>query len=214
MKKILVAYATMAGSSGEVAHAVGEEIARSGAQVDVLALSEVTSLAGYDGVIVGAPMIMGWHRAAARFLRRNRAALQRVPFALFVTAISLTQTDDTSVDGVSVCVDAALPKAPAQAGRHTLRERYALLPNYVRPILRAARPARPVSIGVFGGRLEYGRLPWWGVIFVTVAVQAPAGDKRNWPAIRAWAAGLTDDLHLREGNAVETLHATSGVPRV
>jgi menaquinone-dependent protoporphyrinogen IX oxidase len=44
-----------------------------------------------------------------------------------------------------------------------------------------------VSIGVFGGRLEYGRLKWWAVLFAMFIVQAPAGDKRNWPAIRAWA---------------------------
>ena len=203
MKRILVAYATMAGSTGDVARAVGEEFAHGGAQVDVLSLAEVKGLAGYDGVVVGAPMIMGWHRAAARFLRQNRLALEKMPFALFVTAMSLTRTGETSIDGVPVWVDEALPKAPAQAGRLTLRERYARLPHYVQPILGAARPARPVSIGVFGGRLEYGRLPWWGVVFAMFVIQAPAGDKRNWPAIRAWAAGLADDLHLREGGVAE-----------
>ena len=71
------------------------------------------------------------------------------------------------------------------------------------PILRAARPTRPVSIGVFGGRLEYGRLPWWGVVFAMFIIQAPAGDKRNWPAIRAWAAGLAGGLHLQESAVVE-----------
>jgi menaquinone-dependent protoporphyrinogen oxidase len=41
MTKILVAYATMAGSTVEIAQAVGEEIARSGYQVDVLPLTDV-----------------------------------------------------------------------------------------------------------------------------------------------------------------------------
>jgi len=64
------------------------------------------------------------------------------------------------------------------------------LANYLRPIARAARPAVPVSIGFFGGRLEYGRLPWWAVLFAMVIIQAPAGERRNWPVIRAWAADL------------------------
>jgi menaquinone-dependent protoporphyrinogen oxidase len=199
MKRILIAYGTFAGSTADVARAVGEEIARSGAQVDVLPLAEVKSLAGYDGAVVGAPMIMGWQRSAARFLRRNRAALEKIPLAVFVTALSLTATGETSVGGVPVCVDATLPRAPARAGRLTLRERYARLPHYLQPILRAARPAKPVSIGVFGGKLEYGRLPRWAVVFAMFVVQAPAGDKRNWPAIRAWAAGLAGDLRLQEG---------------
>jgi menaquinone-dependent protoporphyrinogen IX oxidase len=72
----------------------------------------------------------------------------------------------------------------------SFKERYARLENYIRPILKAAHPVRPVEIGVFGGRLEYGRLKWWAVMFAMLVIQAPAGDRRNWEAIREWAAGL------------------------
>lgn len=190
MKRILVTYATMAGSTAEVAQVVGEEIARRDAQVDVLPLAEVRSLAGYDAVVVGGPMIMGWRRDALRFLKTHREVWQRLPLAVFVTAMSLTQSDEMSVDGVPIYVDEGLPKPPTTTGRLSLRERYARLPNYIRPILAATRPARPVSLGVFGGRLEYGRLKWWAVLFVMLVIQAPAGDRRNWTAIRSWAAEL------------------------
>jgi menaquinone-dependent protoporphyrinogen oxidase len=190
MKRILVAYATMAGSTVEVAREVGEEMARHGVQVDVLMLDEVESLADYDGVVVGGPMIMGWHRAALGFLKKHREAWRRIPLAVFVTAMSLTQTGEMSVGGVPVTVDEELPKPPAEEGRLNFRERYARPANYVRPILAATRPAKPLSIGLFGGRLEYGRLPWWAVLFVMLIIQAPAGDRRNWPAIRAWAGDL------------------------
>ncbi|MEJ2303395.1 MAG: flavodoxin domain-containing protein [Anaerolineales bacterium] len=190
MKKILVTYGTMAGSTAEVAQAVGEELAKSGSQVEVLPLSDVQNLEAYDGVVLGGPMIMGWHRSALGFLRKNRGAFQRIPLAVFITAMSLTQTGEASVGGVPVFVDEELPKPPAQEGRLNFRERYARLSNYLRPILKATRPAKPVSIGVFGGRLEYGRLKWWAVLFAMLIIQAPAGERRNWPAIRSWAAGL------------------------
>jgi menaquinone-dependent protoporphyrinogen oxidase len=190
MSRILVTYASLAGSTGEVARVVAEEIAANGAQVDVRPVDDVASLAGYDGVVIGAPMIAGWHRSGLRFLRTYRAQLQNVPVAVFVTAMSLTETGETNVGGIPVYVDEALPKPPALPGRLKLRERYAQTHNYVRPILRAAGPARPLSIGLFGGRLEYGRLPWWAVVFAMFIIQAPAGDLRNWPAIRAWAASL------------------------
>ncbi len=196
MKRILVAYATFAGSTADVAQAVGEEIGKSGLQVDVLPLAQVKDLEAYDGVVVGGPMIMGWHRAALAFLRRYRAAFQRIPLAVFVMAMSLTQTGETSVDGVPVYTDEKLPKPPEREGRLNLRERYANLSNYVRPILRAARPAKPVNIGVFGGRLDYGRLKWWAVLFAMVIVQAPAGERRNWTAIRSWAAGIPAAFQL------------------
>ena len=196
MTKILVTYATMAGSTAEVAEAIASEIAAIGAIVEVKPLSEVQDLAGYDAVVVGGPMIMGWHRDAKRFLKQHRHALQHLPLAVFLAAISLTETGETSVDGVRVTVDEKLPKRPANPARLSFRERYARLSNYVRPILRAAEPARPVSVGIFGGRLEYGRVPWWAVLFVMLIIQAPAGDRRNWEAIRAWAAGLPAAMQL------------------
>lgn len=190
MQKILVAYATLAGSTADVAKAIGEEIARSDMQVDVLPLARVDAIDSYDGVVLGGPMIMGWHRDALGFIKKHRKALRRIPLAVFVTAMSLTQTGETSVNGVPVYVDEKLPKPPQKEGHLNFRERYARISNYARPILGAARPVRPLSIAFFGGRLEYGRLKWWAVLFAMVIIQAPAGNRLNWPAIRAWGAGI------------------------
>jgi menaquinone-dependent protoporphyrinogen oxidase len=190
MKKILVTYASMAGSTAEVAQAVGEELQQAGLQVDVKPLEQASDLAGYDGVVVGAPMILGWHRGARRFLRRHHGELVGKPLAIFVLAMSLTQTGENSVGGVPVTLDNKLPKAPVTPGKLSFRENYATLGHYLQPILKAARPAKPVSIGVFGGRMEYGRLKWWAVLFAMLIVRAPAGEKRDWDAIRGWARGL------------------------
>ena len=201
MNRILVAYATMSGSTVEVAQVVGEEIAKSGAQVDVLPISEIKDIQAYDGVVVGGPMIMGWHRAAIRFLKKHRGVFQQIPLAVFVMAMSLTQTGETSVGGVPVYVDEELPKPPEDAERLSFRERYARLPKYLGPIIKATRPIKPVSIGVFGGRLEYGRLKWWAVLFVMLIIQAPAGERRNWAAIRSWAACLPAALEMETPKA-------------
>jgi menaquinone-dependent protoporphyrinogen IX oxidase len=141
-------------------------------------------------------MIMGWHRAALGFLKKHRAAFREIPLAVFVTAMSLTQTGETSLAGVPVYVDERLPEPPKNEGHLSLRERYATPANYVRPILAATRPAKPASIGFFGGRLEYGRLKWWAVLFAMVIIGARPGERRNWTAIRSWAVGLPAALRL------------------
>jgi menaquinone-dependent protoporphyrinogen IX oxidase len=78
----------------------------------VLPLDEVLSVDHYDGVVVGGPMILGWHRGARQFLRRHQSAWRHIPVAVFMLAMSLTQSSETSVAGVPVTVDTALPKAP------------------------------------------------------------------------------------------------------
>jgi menaquinone-dependent protoporphyrinogen oxidase len=72
MKKILVTYATLSGTTVEVAQAIGEEIAKTGLQVEILPLEKVINLDGYDGVVLGGPMVMGWHRSALGFLNKHR----------------------------------------------------------------------------------------------------------------------------------------------
>ena len=189
MAKILVTYATSNGSTAEVARAIGEELQKSNQHVEVLPLESAGELDSYDAVVVGAPMIMGWHRQAVRFIRKNRKALKRLPLAAFVTCMSLTKTGETQIEGVPVYVDENLPVLPQRAEALKFKERYARISNYLRPILKAC-PVKPVSIGIFGGRLDYGHMQWWAMIFVILILQAKAGDRRNWPGIRAWATSL------------------------
>jgi menaquinone-dependent protoporphyrinogen oxidase len=191
MAKILVTYATNSGTTAEVAQTIGDELQKSGEETDVLPLEKVGSLESYDALVVGAPMILGWHRRALRFLSKNRSMLKHKPLAVFVTCMSLTKTGETSIQGVPVTVDENLPKPPRNAKSLTLKERYSLFSNYLRPILHTC-PVKPVSAGVFGGRLDFGSMQWWAMIFVILILQAQAGDKRNWETIRAWAHSLPE----------------------
>ena len=65
------------------------------------------------------------------------------------------------------------------------------------PIIKAAGPARPVSVAFFGGRLEYARLKLPAMLFVMLVVQASPGDHRNWDAIRSWAGSLPQLFNSR-----------------
>lgn len=190
MEKVLIAYTTHSGSTAEVAQVIGEELAKKGVVVEVYRLEEVSSLDSYDAVVIGAPMILGWHRAAVKFVKQHQQALSQRPVALFFMAMSLTQTGETSVDQVPIIVDAELAKLPKKEGRLSFRERYATVTNYLRPVLKAAPLVKPVRVGFFGGKLEYFRLKLLSLLFVMLVIQAQPGDKRNWPIIRGWAADL------------------------
>ena len=193
MNKVLVTYATMSGSTAQVALAVGEELIRQGREVDVLPLSKVTALDSYGAAVIGAPMMMGWHFSALFFLARHRRALQRIPLAIFATGMSLVWKGETEVKGVPVFVDSRQARPPVDARHPTLKELHSDIRNYAAPILLFARP---VSLAFFGGSLDLRKLKLWAKLFIMLVVQAQPGDHRNWPAIRSWAQALPALLNL------------------
>ncbi len=187
---ILVTYATNAGSTQGVAETIAKELGKHGMPVEVCLLDQVQDVARYRAVVLGAPMILGWHREATGFLKKNQQALSQVPVALFFTAISLTKTGETQLDGVPIMVDPNLAKEPKKPGRLSFRENYATVRRYLGPVLRAAPQVKPVSAGFFGGKLDFTRLKLLQMLFVMLIIQAQPGDRRNWPAIQAWANEL------------------------
>jgi len=190
LKRILVTYATMSGTTAEVARKIAEELTLKGYQTMLLPLTEVTSLEGFDTIVLGAPMIVGWHRDAVKFLKTHQVVLAGKPLALFATAMTLTQTGEKNVDGVPVFVDEKLALPPQTAGKLTFKERYSAIPTYVRPMLTTADKITPVSVALFGGRLDIYRLKWWAALFVMVIIRVKPGEKRNWQAIKTWADSL------------------------
>ena len=51
--KILVTYASHAGSMAEIAEAIGKTLSQSGTQVDVLPMQDVKEISSYSAVVVG-----------------------------------------------------------------------------------------------------------------------------------------------------------------
>ena len=190
MTNTLVAYATNSGTTEDVAKAIAEELGKNGAQATVRRIDEVSSLEGFDAVIVGAPMIMGWHQEAVKFIKAHEGALSKLPTAYFIMAMSLTQTGEVSLQGTPLAIDPRLAKPPKNPNKLGFKERYALPEKYVRPILQAAPGVKPVSVAVFGGRLDLYRLSLWHKLFVMLVIGAQPGEYRNWPFIREWASQL------------------------
>jgi menaquinone-dependent protoporphyrinogen oxidase len=188
--RILVVCATRHGSTTEVAEAIAEELRGAGADADVRPAPPGADAAAYDAVVIGGPMIMGWHRAALRYIARNREKLAAVPTAYFITAAALTDTGDDQVDGVPIVIDTWLAKAPRDREKLGYKERYARPTHYLEKPLKTAPRVRPVSVAFFAGSLDLTKMNLFEKLFVMLVVGATPGDGRHWDAIREWARGL------------------------
>lgn len=82
--KILVAYATMYGSTGEVAEKIAKVLESRGMKVDVFDVSRISDVSFYDAAVVGAPVIgFKFLQSASDFVISNKAFLSRIPVAFF-----------------------------------------------------------------------------------------------------------------------------------
>jgi menaquinone-dependent protoporphyrinogen oxidase len=79
-KKVLVAYASKCGSTGETAKAVAEEIAARGKSVDVRPAENVKDISGYSAVVLGSAVRFGrWLPPAACSSRPAGVDLRMLP---------------------------------------------------------------------------------------------------------------------------------------
>lgn len=175
--KILIAYASQCGSTGEVAGAIGEVLCQNGATVETKWIKTVKDLNGYGAVIIGSAIQKSqWMPEATEFVTANQNILSKLPVAFFLTCLTL-----------SIQTEKARRKAM----------------NFLDPLYAAAPQAKPVSVGRFAGVLDYSKMSFF---FRTIMKRKmkkwgiSEGDYRDWNAIRSWGKDLSSKLQvLRKG---------------
>jgi menaquinone-dependent protoporphyrinogen oxidase len=164
--RILVAYASRKGSTAGIAQAIGKELTIEGYTVDVSEIKLITSLAGYNAVVIGAPVYTGKVTGdVAAFVSTNKDELSRVPVAGFVTGIA-----------------PVFPKTGDVKG-------------FTDQLVTALSPVRPVAVTMFAGTLDAGKMNLVERSLTTL-MKVPTGDFRDWDAIAAWAKTLAGKMGI------------------
>jgi len=82
MPKVLVAYATRAGSTAEVAERIAQRLCLGGLSAEARPVDEVTVVAGYDAAVLGSGTYYGgWLSPMTGFVQAHADALGRLPVA-------------------------------------------------------------------------------------------------------------------------------------
>jgi len=159
-KRVLVTYATRAGSAAEIAAAIAKTLAARGYAVDVKPVKEKPKVDGYAAVVLGSAIRMGaWLPEAVDFVKANQAALNSLPVALFTVHMLNTGDDEAS---------------------RTARAAYL---NAVRPLLNTAEAV------YFEGQMDFGRLSFLDRAIAKM-VKAVEADHRDWGQIKQWASAV------------------------
>lgn len=171
MKKILVAYASVHGSTAEVAEEIGRVIRNRELDVTVAAVEAVESIEGYDIFILGSAIHAGmWLSEMSQFLERFGEALGDHPIYFFMTCIRVLEPD-----GYEHCVEEYV--------NHDVLDQFNI------------REIKPLA-----GKLEMSAVDWddrWTLAARYDGERPPGSynnDFRDWNAIRTWASNLADQL--------------------
>ena len=163
MNKILVAYASKAGSTREVAEIVAKQLDEKGFKVDLLPAKKVKRINDYHGVVFGTAIrITKPVGEGRRFAKKFGNQLQNMPAAVF--SLGLAMKEDT-------------PENRKQTE------------GFLAPIIEAINP---FSVAMFGGKLDYETLsPMFRYVFSRdTSGQMVEGDWRNWDEIHEWTTSL------------------------
>lgn len=157
MQKVLVAYASKCGSTGEVAQAIAQQLCSHGATVDVRRVEEAHDVAGYDAFVIGSAIRMGsWLGEARQFVEKNAAALTAAPTAFFT--VHMLNTDDSE--------ESRTNRAAYVAPIHTI--------------------VQPQAEAFFAGKLEMSKMSFLDRM-ISKLMKAQDEDRRDWKAITQWA---------------------------
>jgi menaquinone-dependent protoporphyrinogen oxidase len=160
-KKILVTYATRAGSTVEIATTIAGILNARGFNVDLKPAREKPDVNNYEGVIIGSAVRIGkWLPEAATFIENNQVQLTNIPTAFFT--VHMLNLDDSETS-------------------KTLRDSYT---TAVRQLVT------PVENVYFTGRMDYARLSFLDSVIARMvenATHSQTGDMRDWNRIKTWA---------------------------
>ncbi len=164
-KKILVAYASKAGSTAEVADFIGKSLAGKGAVVDVKQIKSLRDISGYQAVVIGSAIRAGeLLPETVDFAKLHKENLQRIPVAYFVVCTTL---------------------------RINTEERRKKVNAYLDPL---CAEITPVDKGLFAGKMDYSKLDFISKIIIKYMVKTPEGDFRDWDAVKKWVDNLFPKL--------------------
>ncbi len=172
--KILVAYASAHGTTGEVATFISKTLEVYGAEVTCAAVESVEDVSSYDAFVLGTAIHEGiWLRSMMLFIDKFEAELAQKPVYFFVTCLRIVEAD----------------------GYDHVMKNYMHMPTLEKLKVR--------KVNAFGGAIRLNEIDWeerWtlGLRYDGTNLQARLNaDYRDWYSIGAWTNNIAKELAVK-----------------
>ncbi len=171
--RVLVAHASAHGSTAEIGARLAESVAKSGPDVDVRAVVDVASLAGYDATILGSAIHSGaWLPEAHEFLQEHKRTMANRPTWLF--SVGTVGATSSAYGSWGTAVQRRMRRDP-------------------RAIYEARDALGHVDHRYFAGLVTPEDWSKWSVRQFKL-FGGRFGDHRDWDDVEDWATGIGEAL--------------------
>jgi menaquinone-dependent protoporphyrinogen oxidase len=168
-RRVLVGYATAAGSTAGIAERIAARLREQGCDVVCRPVGPDLDPADFDALVLGSAVHnMAWLRPAVDFLGRLPARTDLPVWCFSVGGIN----PHGAVTRHMTTLEARRVEQGFPAGFRSREHRF------------------------FGGIIEMTGVPPWGRVFWRL-IGGRAGDHRDWPAIDGWAHDIAAELNRR-----------------
>jgi menaquinone-dependent protoporphyrinogen oxidase len=162
--RILVTYASKAGSTMEVAERIAKNLSSQNLPVDIQPVGKGTDLTQYQAVVLGSAIRAGNLLPEVKaFMEKHQEQLSQKFFGIFI--VCLTMKDETE-------------------------ENYKTVSAYLEPVRAQVKPDKE---GLFAGTMNSSKLGFLERMLMK-AMKAPEGDYRSWEAIDTWTEELGQEI--------------------
>ena len=159
-KKVLVTYASKAGSTMEVAQSIAKDLTDRGFAVDIRPVKQVAGVDGYSAVVHGSAIRMGnVLPEVVKFVETNAAALKKIPTAYFALYLMNQGEDEANRKARGAYLDA------------------------LRKLVSPSHEALFTGVG------DMSKVSFIEGL-IGKMVKSPEGDFRDWKAISTWSQAI------------------------
>jgi menaquinone-dependent protoporphyrinogen IX oxidase len=197
MKKVIIVFDTVSGSTREMAEIIRSEL--NGLSVDIARVDDITSLDGYDVVIIGSPMRFGAFTAKIKkFIKKYRNELSSKKVIYYFSSLYIINLKEEEQPTITLYIDPTLSIQKISKRDATPMDKTHSIGYYYRAILKRTAGITPLAIAFFNGRLDLQKLNIIERLFMkivtSVTTKERIGEFLNPDSVRRGAAIFRNSL--------------------
>jgi len=176
MKKAVIVFDTVSGSTAEMAKIIRDEIKI--VSINIFPVDDIQSLDGYDAVIIGSPIRFGgFTKKIKKFIKKYHHELLSKKIIFYFSSLYIVNIKEEEKPAVTLYFDPTLNIQKISKKEATPMDKTHSIGYYYKAISKQTNNIIPGAIAYFNGRLDLRKLNFFLRIFMKIVTLFTSKEK-------------------------------------